>query len=160
MRKFLGSIKKLISRHKLLFVICCLAFVIILVMFYIFFSVFIGGSSKYGDRLNGIEKVEFSQSDLAEVAEFLKGKEEVTDASVRVQGKIIYIHIEFTREVGLDRAKEIANESLGQFDDDEKSFYDVGYSLTQVEQEGSEDKGFVVTGTKNAELNSISWIKS
>lgn len=160
MKKFLKGVKELILRHKLLSLICFLAFIIILIMVYIFFSVFIGGSNKYGNRLDGIEKVELSKNDLTEVADFLKEKDEVTDASVRVQGKIVYIHIEFTRETTLDQAKEVANESLDQFDKDEKSFYDFGYSLTQVEQEGTEDQGFVVTGTKNAKLDNISWIKS
>lgn len=160
MKKFLVKVKDLIGRHKLLFFICLLAFIIILVMLYIFCSVFIGSNGKYGDRLDGIEKVELSKNDLNEVADFLKEKEEVTDASARVQGKIVYIHIEVTRETSLDRAKEIANESLSKFDQDELSFYDLGYSLTQVKVEDPNDKGFVVTGSKNASLDSISWIKS
>lgn len=160
MKKFFKNLKDMLLRHKLLSFICLLAFIIILIMLYIFFSVFIGGSSKYGDRLDGIEEVELSKADLNEIADFLKEKEEVTDASARVQGKIIYIHIEVTRETSLDRAKEIAAESLSKFDEDELSFYDLGFSLTQVEVEDSEDTGFIVTGTKNASLDSISWIKS
>lgn len=150
----------LIKRHKLLSIICFLAFIIILIMMYLFFSMFIGSNGKYGDRLEGIEEVELSKKDLTSVEDSLKENNEVTDASARVQGKIIYIHIEFTRETSLDRAKEIAVISLEKFDEDEKKFYDFGFSLTQVEQEGTEDKGFVVTGSKNANLDSISWIKS
>lgn len=160
MKKFLKNVKDMIFRHKLLSLICLLAFVIILVMLYIFFSVFIGSNGKYGDRLDGIEKVEVSKDDLNEVADFLKEKDEVTDANARVQGRIVYIHIEVTRETSLDRAKEIANEILSKFDEEELAFYDFGYSLTQVAVEGNEDKGFVITGSKNASLDSISWIKS
>ena len=160
MKKFFGKIKELIVHHKLLFTICLLAFIIIIVMLYIFFSVFIGGTNKYGNRLSGIEKVEISTKDLNEVASFLEEKDEVSKASARIQGKIIYIHIEYGSEVGLDRAKEIANETLEKFDQDEKSFYDIGYYLTQEQKEGEENTGFVVTGTKNAKLDSISWIKS
>ena len=43
---------------------------------------------------------------------------------------------------------------------DEKKFYDIGYYLTQTSDDNSEDKGFIVTGNKSNELDSISWIKS
>lgn len=159
MKKFLGNLKDLISRHKLLFVICLLAFIIVIVLLYIFFSLFIGGTNQYGDRLDGIENVEISKSLKEEIVSFLEEKEEVVDASVRVQGKIIYIHIKYKGDVSLDKAKEIATSSLDKFDKDEKAFYDIGYYLTQ-DKDNEEDKGFVVTGSKNAKLDSISWIKS
>lgn len=160
MKKLLSKIKKLICKHKLLSVICFLAFIIILIMMYIFFNVFIGGTNKYGNRLDGIDKVEISKSEKGEVKSFIEEKQEVTKANVRIQGKIIYISIEYTSETSLDRAKEIANESLTKFDDNEKNFYDIGFFLTQTAQEGEENSGFVVTGSKNAQLDNISWIKS
>ena len=95
-----------------------------------------------------------------EIEDNLEAMDEVVDAGVRVQGKIIYINLEFSRETSLDRAKEIANETLNKFSDEEKSFYDFGYFLTQVPVEENSDKGFVVTGSKNSKLETISWIKS
>ncbi len=160
MKKFFGGLKDLILRHKLLTAICFLAFIVILIMLYVFFSLFIGGTDKYGDRLKGIESHEISSKEQKEVASFLEEKEEVTDASVRIQGRIIYIHMEFKREVSLDRAKEIATESLTKFEEEDRKFYDFGYSLTQVAVEDPNDKGFVVTGTKNSNLDNITWIKS
>lgn len=159
MKKFFSGILKLIKRHKLLTFICVVAILIVAVLFYVFFSLFIGGTNKYGDRLKGIDKVVISESKQDDVAEVLEEKEEVVKASVRIQGKIIYINIKFKAGIGLDKAKEIANSTLENFDDDEKKFYDIGYYLTQ-EDESEEKKGFVVTGTKNAKLDTISWIKS
>lgn len=49
------KIKDLVSRHKLLSAICLLAFIVIIMMMYVFFNLFVGGSNKYGDRLKGIE---------------------------------------------------------------------------------------------------------
>lgn len=156
MKKIFGKIKS----HKLLFTICLLAFIIVVIFFYIFFSVFIGGTDKYGNRLDGIEKVKIETKQKEEAVQFLEDKDEVVDASVRVQGKIIYIHIVYKSDVSLDRAKTIANEVLDKFDKDEKAFYDIGYYLTQEKKEGEEANGFMVTGSKNAKLDSISWIKS
>ncbi len=154
------KIKDLILRHKLLSAICLLALIVIIMMMYVFFNLFVGGSNKYGDRLKGIESHKVEKKEQEEVVSFLKEKNEVNDASIRIQGKIIYIHIEYTRETSLDTAKAIATESLAKISDDEKKFYDIGYYLTQVSDENQEDKGFVVTGNKSNELDSISWIKS
>ena len=151
MKKFLKNIKDLILRHKLLTIICTLALIVVIILMFVFFDMFIGGNSKYGNRLDGIEKVSISEKDKQEVVQFLKEKEGfVTDANIRVQGKIIYINITFTRETNLDKAKAIATETLALFDEDEPAFYDYGYFLTQEKVEDSEDKGFIVTGSKNA----------
>lgn len=159
--KFFRSIKDLILRHKLLTIICFLAMIIVVFLVVVFFDMFIGGSNKYGNRLKGIDDVVISSKLKKDVVSFLEEKEEYVDnASVRVQGKIIYINIVFTRKASLDKAKAIATETLAKFDEDEKEYYDFGYFLTQVEVEDKEDKGYVITGSKNAKLESISWIRS
>ena len=146
--------KNIIARHKLLFVICLLAFVVGIVLLYIFFSLFVGGNDPYGNRLKGISKVKITNKVKNETSSFLKEKEEVVDASVRVQGKIIYIHIKTKDGVSMDRAKEIANESLSKFDDDKKKYYDFGFFLYEDKEDG-----YVITGTKNSNSNDIVWIK-
>lgn len=146
--------KNIIMRHKLLFLICLLAFIVIIILFYIFFSLFVGGNDPYGDRLKGINKVKITEKAMKDVASSLKEKEEVVDSSVRIQGKIIYVHIVVKGDISLDKAKEIAGESLGKFSDDEKKFYDFGYFLSQ-----DKDDGFVATGTKNANSDHIVWNK-
>lgn len=159
--KFFRSIKDLILRHKLLTIICFLAMIIVVFLVVVFFDMFIGGNNKYGNRLKGIDDVVISSKLKKDVVSFLEEKEEYVDnASVRVQGKIIYINIVFTRKASLDKAKAIATETLAKFDEDEKEYYDFGYFLTQVEVEDKEDKGYVITGSKNAKLESISWIRS
>lgn len=159
--KFLRGIKDLILRHKLLTIICFLAMIIVVFLVVVFFDMFIGGNNKYGNRLKGIDDVVISSKLKKDVVSFLEEKEEYVDnASVRVQGKIIYINIVFTRKASLDKAKAIATETLAKFDEDEKEYYDFGYFLTQVEVEDKEDKGYVITGSKNAKLESISWIRS
>lgn len=160
MKKVLENLKQLIARHKLLTGICFLAAVIIIILLYVFFSMFISSNDKYGNRLNGINKVEITKKDQTEIKKFLEEKSEVSSASVRIQGKIIYIHIELNRDVSLEQAKEIANSSLEKLDDDEKNFYDIGFSLTQVKNSDEDPDGFIITGSKNAKLDHISWIKS
>ena len=157
MKRFFNWFKRLILRHKLLTIICFMAFAIIVFMLYIFFSLFIGGNDIYGDRLKGIEKVEISKKELSEVSKKLEGKDEVVKASARIQGKIIYINIKYKDSVSVARAKEIAVGALENFEKEEKSFYDIGFYLTQEKKDNS---GFKITGSKNAKLDSVSWIKS
>ena len=66
----------------------------------------------------------------------------------------------FTKDTSLDKAKAIATETLALIEDEKEEYYDIGYFLTQEKNEVEEDKGFIVTGSKNAKLESISWIKS
>lgn len=160
MKKFFEGILNLIKRHKILTFICFMAFIGVIFLGLIFFDMFTSGKGKYGDRLVGIDDVKISSEVKKEIEDNLEAMDEVVDAGVRVQGKIIYINLEFSRETSLDRAKEIANETLNKFSDEEKSFYDFGYFLTQVPVEENSDKGFVVTGSKNSKLETISWIKS
>lgn len=160
MKKFFKGIKDLILRHKLLTIICFLALIVVIILINVFFNMFVGGTGKYGDRLKGIEEVTISNKDKKEIVDFLEEKDTVEEASVRVQGKIVYINIIFTKDTSLDRAKAVATETLALFEDEEKEYYDFGYFLTQVSAQDSEDTAFIVTGSKNAKLESITWIKS
>lgn len=160
MKKFFKGVINLMLRHKILTLICVASLVVVVVLVCVFFNMFIGDGGEYGNRLDGIEEVEISDKTIKEIENSLEEKEAVAEADVRIQGKIIYFNIVFTRETAIDSAKGIANETLAAFSDDEKSFYDFGYFLTQVKVEDSEDVGFVVTGTKNAKLENITWIKS
>lgn len=160
MKKFFKGLLNLLLRHKLLTIICTLATIAVVILVSVFFNMFVSGSGKYGDRLKGIDDVVISSKNKKEVVNFLEEKDYVTDASVRVQGKIVYINIVFTKDTKLDKAKAIATETLALFKDKTKEYYDFGYFLTQEEKEDSNDKGYIVTGTKHAKLEKISWIKS
>lgn len=157
MNSFLGKIKDLVSRHRILSMICLLALVIIIILMYIFSSIFTSNGNNYGDRLRGIKGVEIAKSKLSSVSDKIKENGEVTKASVRVQGKIVYLDIEFNADTSLDKAKEIANSSLDNFSDKEKKFYDFEYILYQKKDDNT---GFKITGTKGPKTDGISFIKS
>lgn len=154
------KIKNLLSRHKILAVICLLALIVIIILFYMFCSIFVGGSDKYGNRLDGIEEVEISKSEMSDIADAIAKDDSVDSAKVRLQGKIIYIDIVYKKDVSKDKAKEIAVKSLDNFDKKEKEFYDFEYVLTQNVGDNKEDTGFKITGAKTPKTDSISFIKS
>ena len=149
------KIKGLIGRHKILTLVCLITVVAICIMGYAFLTIFVGGENKYGDRLAGISEVEITKDKKNEVVDKIKENDGVSDASVRVQGKIVYVNIVFKKDVSLDNAKKIASSSLDNFSDEEKNFYDFGYFLTQDDGEG-----FNITGTKHVGMDTISFIRS
>ena len=155
MKNFLIGVKDMLLRHKLLSMICILAFVVIMIMLYVFFSIFVSGNNVYGRRLSGIEEVRLSNSKLSKESKKIEEMGEVKSCKVRVQGKIVYFDIIFNKDASKDKAKEIAKKTLDDFSKDEKEFYDFEYILTQ-----DDEKGFKITGTSGPKTNGISFIKN
>lgn len=154
------KIKDLILRHKILSIICLIAFVIIIILAYMFCSIFVGGNNKYGNRLDGIKEVELTNTELKELANDLETEEEVDSAKVRLQGKIVYFDIIFTEATSKDKATEIASKTLENFSEEEQNYYDFEYILTQVGNEEEDYDGFRLTGTKSPKIEKINWIKN
>ena len=150
MKKILGLIK----RHIILFILCFLAFIVFVIMVIAFLKMTINSSGRYGNRLDGIEKVEVSKKDLKKITDSLKERDEIVKASARVQGKIIYFDIFFTESTSLDSAKSICSDILKEFDEEENNFYDFSFVITQ---EGDSEDKWSSIGSKNMASESISW---
>lgn len=156
----------LIKRHKGLALVGGLTLILIIIIFIIFANmIFSNGDSVYGDRLNGIVKINGNKIDsiVDEVLEL----EEVLEIDIRTQGKIVYTTILYKEGTKLDKAKEIASNTLSKYSEEMLDFYDFGYFLKEdvADDETSDDEaekktGFIVAGTKHPEYESISWTNS
>jgi len=148
----------LIRRHKGLAIIGGLSLVLLIIMFFIFSRmIFSGSNSEYGDRLNGIVKID--KKDTDKLIEETKALDEVEDVTIRTQGKIIYTIITFTENTSKDKAKKIASDTLKYYDEDVVKCYDFEYFLTQnIEvSEDEEDKSYTIAGNKHPDKDDISW---
>ena len=151
MKKVLKFLKKNIFLTILsLFVLTGITIILIVT-----FKFFISGNNEYGNRLNGIEKVEITKKDMSEIASSIEENEIVKDTSIRLQGKIIYITIKYNEGINKDQAKQVATSTLEKFSTEELEFYDLGYFLSS---EG--ENGFNITGSKKANRENISFIRS
>ena len=151
------KLKKWINKNKGFAIICALAFILFIIMVVIFVRLLVGGSSnKYGNRLDGIDKVKISNEVYESVKEDVKDVEGVNDVSVRLQGKIVYTTIELSDSISADKAKEIAKNTLDNYTEDELKYYDFSFFLKWKGEES--DK--VITGNKHHNLEDITWIKS
>lgn len=151
------KLKKWINKNKGFAIICVLALILFIIMVVIFVRLLVGGSSnKYGNRLDGIDKVKISNEVYEGVKDEVKDVEGVNDVSVRLQGKIVYTTIELSDSISVDKAKEIAKNTLDNYTEDELKYYDFSFFLKWKGEES--DK--VITGNKHHNLEDITWIKS
>jgi len=136
----------------LLIIITCVIVSVFLLLKYFYFG---NGSSKYGDRLDGIENVMITDEKKMNVVNKLKEDKKVLDAKVTVTGKIIYIRIVFNAGTHLDDAKSIAVKSLEEFSDEEMKFYDLNFTLKSDATDSVD--GFTIMGAKNVNGSNLVW---
>lgn len=151
----------LIKRHKGLAIVGGLALILIIVMFAIFARmIFSTGDSEYGHRLDNL--VELDKNTTKEIIEETKENDIVENITIRTQGKIIYTTIEFKEGSDLNKAKELASNTLTKYDEDIIECYDFGFFLKEIiaQSEDEEKQGFLIAGTKHPSTEGISWTKN
>ena len=153
----MDKIKDWAKKNKGLATIVGLAIILFIILLIITLELlFCGSSNKYGDRLDGIDKVRIEDKTYNEVKEEVKNTDLVTDVSIRLQGKIVYTTIVLKDDTSVDKAKEIASNTLDNYRKEELSFYDFSFFL---EWKG-EEKDTVITVNKHHNLEAITWVKS
>ena len=147
----------LIKRHKNLFIVGSLALALIIILFIICARmIFSTGETEYGQRLNGLVKIEPSVTES--VISSAKENSVVEDITVRNQGKIIYTTITFKKGTKVDKAKEIAKKTLEKYTEEAIAYYDFAFFIKEnVPKE--EKKYFLLAGTKHPNTEGISWTK-
>ena len=142
------KLKKVWQENSVLFVLLFILIACLIAISVVVVTYFVGdSSSKYGDRLEGIEDYPFDTDMQNEIISKLEENEIVEDVTMRVSGKIIYITIIFAPETTLVEGQSIALASLDYFSEETLSFYDLEY---MIEAEATEEtEGFKIIGAKN-----------
>ncbi|MBQ3142485.1 MAG: hypothetical protein IJB82_03160 [Bacilli bacterium] len=151
---------KKLKMNKILLVLVVIILVGIGLIFYGLIRYFYlgNGQDNYGNRLNDIEKYPITKKDKESITALYSEVSSVGDVKVEIQGKIIYITIDFTENIKLDDAKSLAVKTLEVLSDEIKSYYDIQYILTADSLK--ENTLFPTMGYKNKTNSQISWIKS
>ncbi len=154
MKELFNKIKDWAMKNKGFAIIIALSIVLFLILLIIFLQMLLGGSSdKYGNRLDGIDKVKISNETFEGVKNEVSDTGLTEDISTRIQGKIVYTTITLKSDTSKDKAKEIASNTLDNYSEDELKFYDFSFFLKW----NSEDGEIVITGNKHHSLDSITW---
>lgn len=153
----MDKIKDWIKKNKGLSVILLLAVVFLIVIIVIFVELLVGGShNKYGNRLDGIDKVKISEKTYDGVKKEVEETGLTEEVETRLQGRIVYTTITLKSDTSVDKAKEIASNTLDNYTSSELEYYDFSFFLKWK----GEEKDTVITGNKHHNLDTITWTNS
>ena len=114
--------------------------------------------SEYGNRLDGIEKVQISTKKMDKMIKELKSNDKIEDViysrdGKKQEGRLVSVILE-VKNVSKAEAIELGNKVLEYFDDEEKAFYDIQVYLDNVDEKNQE---FPVIGYKHKTSNGLVW---
>lgn len=128
----------------------CLA---LIAMLFVVYFVNQTKNDTYGNRLNGIESMEISDSEKDEIVNVIKESDKVDKATVNIKGKIIYVNV-YLLDGNRDLANSIAVKVLNTLNEEKKDFYDINFSFNK-----DDDEAFPFMGYKKSDAAIISWSK-
>ena len=169
MKKKFNFKKLLKNKTFILFAILFIAFLVIVILLWKVFFPF--GGSNYGNRLDGIEKISFTEKTQKSITKSIKDNEKVESSKLLIHGKIINVIFDVKEDTTIDDAKAIATASLEKFSKEVKGFYDIEFMITKTKEKGEEveitkddgtkgkeiRKQFPIMGYKKASRDSIVW---
>lgn len=146
---------KFIKKNKNTFIILGIVLIVLIITFIALFHFLFSGykTSKYGNRLTGIENVQISDETINASKEVLKSIKGVTDVSYHLSGKICNFILIVDKDANPDTIMKEASKILEKFSTDEKKFYDF-----QIIVKSSEDsKNFPIIGYKINYGETFTW---
>lgn len=164
------KIKKLFKNKR--FIMFLALSIVLLVCLVIIIRIFFPGhGSNYGNRLDGINKISFTEKNQNKIINAIKKDDKVSESKMNIHGKIINVIFNVNKDVSVDDAKAIAVASLENFSDKVKDFYDIEFIVTKTDEEGEEveitnddgtkdkevKKQFPIMGYKNSKNSNIVW---
>ena len=153
--KKIGNFFKEHRIFTMLMAIVIVCFVLIMTVLINVFGGIGNDANKYGNRLEGIDQIEITQKKQSDFENNFANNEKIESVDISVQGKIVYITMIVKPGIMLEEAKGIALKSLDEFSDEEKEFYDFGFTLKQLSTDSGD--GYVIEGAKNKNGTKLIW---
>lgn len=149
--------RKINQDNKIIWILLAIIIICFLVLGLGFYKYFYGGasSSKYGERLDGIDAHPLSENLEEEISSLYKDENTINKVSVDVKGRIIYIIIDFGKTLKVATAKDLAVKSITKIDENNLAYYDIQFILTYSGEE--ENSNFPVFGSKSASSLKAVW---
>lgn len=143
--------------NRVLWVLLGILVICFLAIGILFYRYFYAGtsSSKYGERLDGIENYPLSETLEKDIQDLYKDNTEIDKVTVTNEGKIVYITINFKQSIKVSTAEDLAIKSLEKIGEKNLTYYDIQYILTYSGTE--ENTNFPVFGSKSASSLKVVW---
>ena len=106
--------------------------------------------------MDGIDKVKISEKTYDGVKKEVEETDLTEEVETRLQGRIVYTTITLKSDTTVDKAKEIASNTLDNYTNSELEYYDFSFFLKWK----GEEKDTVITGNKHHNLDTITWTNS
>ena len=135
------------------FIICVIFVVLVFAIKLTFFPN--EGTAIYGDRLDGIEKVEITDSDANDVIKSLEDLDTVKEASTDIKGRVLNVLITVNDDVDLETAKGLTTTITDNLEKKQTSYYDIQVFISK----DNDDASFPIIGYKHQDKDGFSWTK-
>ena len=103
---------KFLKEHAKLIAIVVIFVLAVIILFSIYNSIFLNNSSKYGDRLKGIDEVKVTSSLEKEIKENIKTLDITKSVEIEESGKIINVIALVNDDIEVNKSKEIGNKII------------------------------------------------
>ena len=107
----------------------------------------------YGNRLDGIDKVEITEEQEKGIKEALK--DTTKKVTIRLAGKLVNVIIVTNEGTSLADSKNMGNIVLEKFSEEQKAFYDFQFLIDNDENKDQ----YPIIGYMQHSRNTISWTK-
>ena len=144
---------KFLKEHAKLIAIVVIFVLAVIILFSIYNSIFLNNSSKYGDRLKGIDEVKVTSNLEKEIKENIKTLDITKSVEIEESGKIINVIALVNDDIEVNKSKEIGNKVIEKLSDKQKKYFDVQIFI----KKSSQDEKFPIFGYKHHNKDNISW---
>ena len=146
---------KFLKEHAKLIAIVVIFVLAVIILFSIYNSIFLNNSSKYGDRLKGIDEVKVTSNLEKEIKENIKTLDITKSVEIEESGKIINVIALVNDDIEVNKSKEIGNKVIEKLSDKQKKYFDVQIFI----KKSSKDEKFPINGYKHHNKDNITWTK-
>ena len=148
---------KYLKKHRFTTQVIIAFTVVVLILAFVWRAFFSnGGNPVYGNRLDGMEKVEISKKTIDEVSSELKKNDKVKKVTSNISGKTFDIVITVNDDVSLSSAKEIGNNSFSKLSEDQINYYSIQVFIKKDDEKKND---FPIIGYKQRGTKTLIWTK-
>lgn len=134
---------------------CSIIFVILLVIFLLLFFIYRNLFAPSNDtRYKDAEKYKLTNNEINAVKDKIKQVENVDKVNVYTDSKIIKIVVKLKDDVDFENIKDVANESILSFDENNLKYYDLEFF---VESSNEESEVYPQIGYKFKTNSEFAW---
>ena len=146
--------KEFIKNHKKEVKIGLIVFIVILILLILWLFIFPSFSNnKYGDRLKDKNKHKITNEVISKIKDKAKENESVIKVDYHDEGRILNFIVTVDSNLGLDQAKEVANNMLKEIDGDDQKYYDIQFLIDSSEKSDN----YPIIGYKNKGSDNINF---